>query len=127
MALHAGLTGTASLVVGEEHLAIAVRSGDVPVFATPMIVALCEEATVAAVADHLEPGETTVGVRVELDHRAPSIEGATVTAVAVLDTVDERSLHFSVEAHDGDTLVARGAVRRVVVDRDRFVGRLGIS
>jgi predicted thioesterase len=91
------------------------------VLATPRLVALCEKATVAAVAAHLAEGETTVGTRVELDHLAPSGEGAGVTAVAVLEDVDGRRLTFAVEAAEGARIVARGRVRRVIVDRERFL------
>ena len=111
--------------VAGDHLAPAVRSGDVPVLGTPVVVALCEEATVDAVAGALATGQTSVGVRVEIDHLAPSVEGASVTARAVLDAVDGRNLHFSVEALDDGTPVARAAVHRVIVDRDRFIARLG--
>lgn len=111
--------------MSEGDLATAVRSGDVPVLGTPVVVALCEEATVDAVAGALEAGQTTVGVRVEIDHLAPSVVGAAIIARAVLDTLDGRGLRFSVEAHDGEALIARGAVHRVVVDRDRFISRLG--
>jgi predicted thioesterase len=118
-----GLTAAAALTVSPADLAPAQRSGDVPVLATPRLVALCEEASVAAVSPHLAPGETTVGTRVELDHLAPSIQGAAVTAVALLEQVAGRRLGFSVTARAGSVLLARGRIERVVVDRARFAGR----
>ena len=57
---------------------MALGSGDVPVLATPRVVALVEEATVAAIAAALAPGQTTVGTRVELDHLAATPVGRTV-------------------------------------------------
>ena len=124
MSLAVGLTGSASLTVTDRHLAIALRSGDVPVLATPQVVALCEEATVAALADAITEAQTTVGVRVDIEHLAPSIVGAVVNARATLETIDERSLRFAVEVTDQGATVARGTVNRVLVDRDRFLGRL---
>jgi fluoroacetyl-CoA thioesterase len=118
-----GLTGTATLTVTEADTAVALRSGDVPVLATPRVVALAEEATVAAVAGVLAPGRTTVGSRVELEHLAPSVLGATVVAQARLDQVDGRRLSFVVSVVDGATEVARGRVDRVVVERERFLAR----
>jgi len=118
--LRPGLNATVSLMVGSADLAPAFGSGDVPVLATPRLLALCEAATVAAVATHLAPGETTVGARVELDHLAPSPEGATVEAAAVLEAVDGRRLTFGVTAHQGGREVARGRVIRVRVDRAGF-------
>ena len=77
----------AASTVGAADLAPAHRSGDVEALATPRLVALSEEATVAAVALHLPLGETTVGARVEFDHLAASRPGARVAATAVLEEV----------------------------------------
>ncbi len=125
MTLTTGFTASIDLVVADADTAGAFRSGDVPVLATPRIVALAEEATVAAIAPVLPDGETTVGVRVELDHTAPSPVGATVTAIAELTEIDGRLLTFEVKVGEAGRIVARGVVRRVVVDRQRFVDRLG--
>jgi len=123
MELVAGLSASVSLTVTDADTAVALGSGDVPVLATPRLVALAEAATVAAIAPHLSPGDTSVGTRVELDHRAATPVGATVTAEARLTTVDGRRLHFDVGVRDGTGAVAEGRVERVVVDRDRFVAR----
>ena len=127
MAIPTGAEASVRLTVGDADTAAALRSGDVPALATPRLAALCEEATVAAVAPHLEHGETTVGVRVELDHLVASGVGAEVVARAVLESVERCTLVFSVEAADLFTgrVVARGTVRRVVVERARFLERLG--
>lgn len=114
----------ATLVVAEEHTAPVVGSGDVAALATPWLVALCEQATVSAVSPILEPGETTVGVHVDVHHLAASAIGATVTATATLADSDGTKMRFDVEAHDGDLQVGRGAVTRVRVVRARFIERL---
>ena len=119
-----GLTATVALTVVAADLAPAYRSGDVPVLATPRLVALCEEATVAAVAGHLAEGETTVGTRVEVDHLAASMVGAVVQAMAVLEEVAGRRLGFAVTIRRGERVLARGHIERVVVDRSRFLERL---
>ena len=123
MTLTPGLAATVPLTVAAADTAPAFRSGDVPVLATPRLIALCEEAAVAAVAPCLGPGETTVGTRVELDHLAPSLPGARVEATAVLETVAGRRLGFAVAAREGDRLLARGRIERVVVDRAEFLRR----
>jgi fluoroacetyl-CoA thioesterase len=124
MQLAAGLAGRVTLTVGDADTAPALGSGDVPVLATPRVVALMEAATVAATVATLEPGNTTVGTRVELDHLAATAVGRQVVAEARLIAVDGRRLTFEVTLHDGDTVAAQGRVERVVVDRDRFLGRL---
>jgi predicted thioesterase len=119
-----GLAATVELTVTAADTAVAFRSGDVPVLATPRVVALVEEATVAAVAGALEPGATTVGARVELEHLAATSVGATVAAGARLIAIDGRRLEFEVVLNEGTQLVARGRVDRIVVDRERFLNRV---
>ena len=104
--------------------AVALGSGDVPVLGTPRVVALAEEATVAAVSKALRAGETTVGTRVDIEHLRPSTVGATVEARATLEGVDDRRLEFSVSVSETGREVARGRVVRAVVDREKFLSRL---
>ena len=118
-----GLTGRSEVEVTEADTAVAARSGDVAVLSTPRIVALAEEAAVDAVADQLISGDTTVGMRIQLDHLAPVAIGEVVTAVAKLERVDGRRLTFSVKVNDNRGLVAAGKVTRVIVERDRFLER----
>ena len=121
MALHPGLSGSATMVVADQDTALAFGSGDVPVLATPRVVSLAEEATVRAVAGKLGPSETSVGYRVQLDHLAPTAVGGRVDAEATLETVESRRLTFRVSVSDGRGLVAAGRITRVVVERDRFL------
>lgn len=116
-----GLGTSLRLVVGEDDTALAIGSGDVPVLATPRVVALVEQAAVEALAPHTRDSETTVGYRVQLDHLAPTAVGESVTAEAVLETVEGRRLTFRVSVSDARGLVAAGKLTRVVVDRDRFL------
>lgn len=119
-----GLRGVAELIVSAIDTAVAVGSGDVDVLATPRVVALCEEATCAALAGHLDAATTTVGTRIELDHLRPTAVGAKVEAEARLDEIDGRRLTFVVSAADSVGVVATGRVTRVVVDRNTFSERL---
>ncbi|HEY8534341.1 MAG TPA: hotdog domain-containing protein [Micromonospora sp.] len=118
-----GLSAQVELTVTESDTAQTVGSGDVPVLSTPRALALMEAATVAATATRLPTGMTTVGARVELDHRVPTPVGRTVAARARLAKVDGNRLLFEVSLHDGATLAAEGRVERVLVDRQRFLTR----
>ncbi|PWR13317.1 thioesterase [Micromonospora acroterricola] len=120
-----GLTARVELTVSDADTAQAVGSGDVPVLGTPRVLALAEAATVAATATAMPPGSTTVGIRVELEHLAPTVVGRTVRAQARLAAVDGRRLSFEVIVSDGDQTVARGRVDRLLVDRQHFVERAG--
>ena len=118
--MDAGLTGSAELHVTAADTAVALGSGDVEVLATPRALALAEAATVAAVQASLPAEQTTVGVRVELDHLRPTAVGGHVRADAELVAVDGRRLTFAVRVVEGEHDVARGTVVRTVVDRARF-------
>jgi fluoroacetyl-CoA thioesterase len=119
--LEPGLEGTIEETVTREMTATALESGDVPVLGTPAILALAERAARAAVDGRLDPGRTTVGSRVDLEHLAPTPIAATITATVRLLEVDGRTLTFEVEVRDPGGTVARGTHRRVVVDRERFL------
>ena len=116
-----GASAQLELTVTDADTAQTVGSGDVPVLATPRVLALAEAATVRALARRLESGTTTVGTRVELSHTAPTPIGRTVQAVATLVTVDGRRLTFDVTVTEGDAVVAEARVERVLVDRSRFL------
>ncbi|GAA2362035.1 thioesterase family protein [Nonomuraea africana] len=124
MTLAPGLRSSMLIMVEREDTAAKVGSGDVPVLATPRLLALAEMATTQAVRNHLAPGETSVGTRVELDHLAASPVGAHVEISAELTAVDGRRLVFSFTARDRAKLVGKGTIERVVVDREKFLGRL---
>jgi fluoroacetyl-CoA thioesterase len=121
MRLSPGLHGSAKLVVGQADTSIAMHSGEVPVLATPRLIALCEEATIAAVAERLPEGHTTVGMRVQIDHLAPTHVGTSVAAEATLEKVEGRRLTFTVSVTDHGGLVAAGKVTRVIVETERFL------
>ena len=108
--------------------ALALGSGDVGVLATPRLLAWCEAATLAELAERLDDraGErTSVGSRVSLEHLAATPVGGRVEVTASLEHQDGRLVRFSVSAVDrSGKLVATGEVTRVVVDRRRFLDRL---
>ena len=123
MPLSPGLHGSAKLVVAHEDTAVALKSGEVLVLGTPRLIALVEEASLHAVADQLPKGQTTVGMRVQVDHLAPTKVGSSVAAEATLEKVEGRRLTFTVTVTDHGGLVAAGKVTRVVVETERFLDK----
>jgi fluoroacetyl-CoA thioesterase len=119
-----GQSADAELIVTEADTAVALRSGSVPVLATPRVVALCEEAAVAAVDRHLDEGTTSVGMKVQLDHLAPTAVGQSVRAEATVERVNGRRVTFTVSVTDDRGLVAVGRITRVVVDLERFLDKM---
>jgi fluoroacetyl-CoA thioesterase len=111
--------------VGEQDTAAALGSGSLPVLATPRLLAWAEAATCAALEPDLPPGRTSVGSRVQLEHRAASGVGEQVTVTAELRHRDGRLVRFEVVAEDSrGTVVGHAEITRVVVDVDRFLARL---
>jgi fluoroacetyl-CoA thioesterase len=123
VSLEPGLSAEIDVVVKDGDTAVALGSGDVEVLGTPRVVALCEEASIEAIAGQLPPGQTSVGMRVQLDHLQPTAVGHRVTVEAWLEKVEGRRLIFGVSVNDARGLVAAGKVTRVVVDRDRFMDK----
>jgi len=124
MEIMIGAVGSAHLIVGEADTAIALGSGDVPVLGTPRIVALLEEAAVAALVGDLAVETTSVGTHIAVDHVAASFVGARVGATAEVVEVDGRTVSFRLSAQDGDRTIATGSHLRIIVDRERFLGSL---
>ena len=120
-----GLKHTSELAVTEDVTAIAVGSGDMPVLATPMMMALMENAAMLAVADELPEGCTTVGGYIESSHLKPSKIGDMVRAEAEVTKVDGKKIEFKVAAFSGDTVLGVGTHLRFIVDREKFMSRLG--
>ena len=122
--LNVGLQHTSQLMVSEAVTAITMGSGDMPVLATPAMIALMENAAMLAVADHLPEGYTTVGGHIASSHLKPSMLGDTVTATAIVTRIDGKKIEFKVEAHCGDTLLGEGTHLRFIVERNKFMSRL---
>lgn len=122
--LQPGLRGSAELIVGEQHLASAVGSGLVPVFSTPMLIALLENAAVDALRPVLPEGQTSVGTRLDVRHLAPTPPGMRVRAFAELVRVEGRVLTFDVWAEDETEKIGEGVHERAVIDRARFDKRV---
>ena len=126
--LRPGLKGRISLVVAEEHTAQHLGSGSVTVLATPQMVLLMEQASVAAV-DHLLPdGYCTVGVRLDVSHLAPTPQGFEVRAIAELIQIDDRRLTFRVQVFEAPfgegQLVGDGTHQRAIINLQRFGNRV---
>jgi fluoroacetyl-CoA thioesterase len=122
-----GLTAQVAHTTDGSSTAVAMGSGDVAVLATPKVVALVEEAAVAALASALGQGETSVGTAIDLEHLAPTPLGGSVTAMATVSWVDVRRIGFDVVVRDDAKVVARGSHTRVIVDRDRFLASAGVT
>lgn len=123
MKVKTGLKGEASMEVREDNTALEVGSGSVPVFATPMLIAVMEKAAVNTLENHLEEGSSSVGVCVNCRHLAATPVGMTIIARAELVKVDGKRLIFRVEAFDEVEKVGEGEHERYIINLDSFLQR----
>jgi len=121
--MQTGIKGEKEVVVTAALCADAVGSGDMPVFATPQMIALMEGAAAESVKPVLPEGSTTVGTALDIRHVAATKPGAAVRACSKLTEVDGRKLTFRVEAWEGEKLIGEGTHMRVIVDRERFLAK----
>jgi fluoroacetyl-CoA thioesterase len=120
-----GAKGTYTLKVTPPHLASQFKDAALPpVFATPMMVTVMENAALNAVRDYLDAGESAVGTLVNVRHLAATPAGQTVTAEAVVTKVEGRRIWFDVTARDGIETIGDGAHERMVVDLARVAAKL---
>lgn len=115
-----GAKAAAQMPVTEEKTAKTVGSGDLLVFATPMMAALMEKAACEALAPYLEDGETTVGTELNIQHTAATPVGLTVTAEAEVTAVNGREIAFRVTARDDAGEIGSGTHKRFLVFAEKF-------
>ena len=123
MSIEIGRRGRAEAVVTPENTAQAAGSGLVPVFATPWMVALMENAAVQAVQSALAPGEGTVGTRLDVTHDAATPVGMKVWAEAEVTAVEGRRITFAVSAFDGRERIGGGVHQRFIIQSERFLSK----
>lgn len=119
-----GNTAVIEFRTDDKATAIALGSGDLPVLGTPKVVALVEEAAVAALVGLVTATETTVGSHIDVDHLAPTPIGGTVVVTATVVAVKGRRMDFEATVTEGEKLVARATHVRYVVNRESFMESL---
>ncbi len=116
-----GTVGTAACKVNNGNTAVAMGSGDMPVFATPALAALMEAAASGSVLPFLEAGETTVGTLIEVQHTSATPLGMEVRAESRLEKTDGRRLFFSLKAWDEAGPIGEGKHERFIVFKEKFI------
>jgi fluoroacetyl-CoA thioesterase len=121
-----GARGSFNLLVQPEHLANRFKDAMLPpVFATPVMIMVMENAALNAIRTYLDPGESAVGTAVNVRHLAATPAGRQVTGEAEVIKVSGRQVEFSVRATEGDKEIGIGTHSRAVIDLAKFARRLG--
>ena len=123
MSITIGLKGRSETVVTEHNTADAVGSGLVPVFATPYMIALMENAASTSLLPYLAADEGTVGTHLDVAHTSATPIGMKVWADAVVTSVDGKKITFEVSAFDEAGEIGRGTHERFIITVRRFLDK----
>ena len=123
MSVTVGLKGRAEAIVNDANTAQAACSGALPVFGTPFMCALMEEASWKSIAPHLEAGQSTVGTRLNVSHDSATPVGMKVWAESEITEVDGKRIILKVAAYDERGLIGQGAHERFIISDERFLSK----
>lgn len=123
MSIEVGMKGRAETVVSQANTAHAACSGALPVFGTPFMCALMEEASWKSIAPHLEPGQSTVGTKLSVSHDSASPVGIKVWAESEITLVDGKRIELKVAAYDEKGLIGQGTHERFIITDERFLSK----
>lgn len=123
MSVTVGLKGRAETLVTQSNTATAACSGALPVFGTPFMCALMEEAAWTSIAPRLEPGQSTVGTKLDISHDSATPVGMKVWAESEVTEIDGRRIELKVTAYDERGLIGQGTHQRFIVQDEKFLAR----
>lgn len=119
------LTHTSTLTVTPEHTAQALGSGDLPVLATPALIALMEHAAKETIRDLLQAGQSSVGTQISIEHTRATGLGIEVRATARLTAQEGRRYDFELHAEDEEgNDIGNGTHTRFAIDVEKFMGKI---
>lgn len=121
MEMTVGTFHEVEIKVTEDVTAEKMRSGSLPVLATPYMVALMECAASELCDKYVPEGISTVGTALNISHLAPTPVGSTVKARATLTCFDGRKACFDVEAYDDVGLIGKGTHERFTIKVESFM------
>lgn len=123
MSVTVGLKGRADTVVNDLNTAQAACSGALPVFGTPFMCALMENASWTSIQPYLAENESTVGTKLEVDHLSATPVGMKVWAESEVIAVEGRKIVLKVAAYDEAGLIGQGTHERFIIAADRFLSK----
>lgn len=124
MQLEIGQKATATTIVDSSNTAATLRSGLLEVFSTPSMIALMEQAAFTCLSPGLKDGQTSVGTKINVEHKMATPLGITVTATATITGIDRRSIDFEVIAATPAGEIGRGTHTRYIIDTEAFLEKV---
>lgn len=123
MPIEIGMRARAEAVVSQQNVALTAGSGTLPVFATPWMCALMEEAAWKAIASELDEGDSSVGTKLSISHLSATPIGVKVWAESEVTAVNGKQVEFKVSAYDEAGLIGEGTHQRFIVTDERFLAK----
>lgn len=124
MIIEVGLKSCKTTIVTTETTAEHMLSGQLPVYATPSLIAFVEYTCEESVRPYLDDGFGTVGTLVDIRHLAASPIGAHIRCESELIEIDRKRLVFSVRVYDDFELVGEGRHERFIISNERFMAKI---
>ena len=115
-----GTKNTSEVTVTKELSALSAGSGELLVYATPMMIALMENSAANCIKLFLDDGETTVGTYVEVSHSSATPLGMKVSATSEIVAFNGREIEFIIEASDERGIIGKAKHKRFVVNSEKF-------
>lgn len=122
--LKVGLEGDSNHIVEKNDTAAVFGSGNIHVYATPMMIGLMENASMKVVDSYLEEGYSTVGIHVDVKHIGATPIGMKVKAKSKLVKIEGKKLFFDVEAYDEDKKIGEGSHTRYIINVKDFLEKI---
>ena len=124
--MEVGIKGDTSFTVTKEMLASQDGDDTLEVFSTPMMVLKIERTAALSVLPFLEEGYTMVGIKVDVQHTAATLEGMKVYVHTELIEISENGkfLTFKAEVANDQGVIGSGTHVRAIVNKERFMEKL---
>lgn len=119
-----GIEGRSIKTVKDTDTALFLGSGDLEVFATPAVVAFIEYTCKNSVIQGLDRDDTTVGIKIDVDHLKATVPGKKVTCISKVTSHEGKIIEFISEVYEGEVLIAKASHKRAVVNIERFLSKL---
>ena len=118
--LQIGMNNIVEAMSTDQTTALNMKSGSLKVLATPAMMCLMEQAAAELVERNIPEDLTSVGISINISHKAPTPIGMTVKAEAIITKIDDRKITFDVKASDGVDEIGTGTHERFIVNKEKF-------
>ena len=118
-----GAVGLSTMVTRPGDTCVAMGISDLPILAPSHIMNVMESASVAALTDYLEPGETTIVDKFEVEIFDSVGIAVEIRGTARCSDIEGRNLTFICDVYEQERHIAHATIKRTAVERVSFLAR----